>query len=250
MLDRVRIVLVRPAGPTNVGSAARAMMNMGLRDLVLVAPRCDHLSEQARAYATRAVDLLETASICASVEEALAGAHLTLATSAKGGFYRDKAALSAREAATLAQSTTASGSRVAIAFGPEDRGLVLAELLQFDRVLAIPANDEYPVLNLAAAVMVVAYELRLALSVAQPRAGARAAEPLADARRTAVLYEKLFDALEQIGFFQAQQSAEHLRFAIRHLLGRAAMTENEVDVLIGMANQIRGAARSGGDRRR
>ncbi len=242
MLDRVRIVLVRPAGPTNVGSAARAMMNMGLRDLVLVAPRCDHLSEPARAYATRAVGLLETASVCATVAEALAGAHLSLATSAKGGFYRDKATLSAREAAALAQNTTAAGNRVAIAFGPEDRGLVLAELLQFDRVVAIPANDEYPVLNLAAAVMVVAYELRLAMSAAQPRAG-RAAEPLADARRSAVLYEKLFDALERIGFFQAQQSPEHLRFAIRHLLGRAAMTENEVDVLIGMANQIRAAAR-------
>lgn len=238
MLDQVRIVLVRPMGPTNLGSVCRAMMNMGLHELVLVAPRCDPADPQAIAYSTRAVELLASARIVPTISAALADCALTIAASAKGGHYRRQAGVTPFEAAGIVQQNARSGARTAIAFGPEDRGLVVEELLLFDRVLMIPASAEYPVLNLAAAVMVVCYELFQAELRTRGEPPIRKVGELADARRKEVMFERLFEALEQIGFFRAQQDPNHLRYAIRHLLGRADLTENEADILLGLAQQM------------
>jgi len=239
MLDRIRIVLVRPIRAGNVGAVCRVMKNMGLSDLVLVAPRCDPLTEEARGFAARAKPMLEQVRIVPDIPEALAGCVLTLATSAKAGMYRRQAACTPRQAAELAAETAAQG-RIAVAFGPEDRGLVQHELLDFDRVIEIPADPAYPALNLAAAAAVICYEMRQA---ALARAGVspfpeQQAEPLATDERKRVLFERLFSALERLGFFRVQQNPDHLRFAIRRVFGRVRMTVNEVDVLIGMASQI------------
>ncbi len=212
------------------------MVNMGLRDLVLVAPQCDLRDEQAIGYAARARPLLEAARIAPDLPAALDGCIKTFATSGKGGLYRDAAAQTPWAAAAEIRSLAAAG-RVAIAFGPEDRGLLQRELLDFDRVIEIPADPEYPVLNLAAAVTVICYELRRTMLSEQPPA-ARPRGPLAEDERKRVMFERLFDSLERIGFFRYQQSPEHLRFAIRHLLGRSDLTANEADILIGMARQI------------
>jgi len=237
MLDRIRIILVRPIRSGNVGAVCRAMKNFGLSDLVLVAPECDYLDGQAEGFAARAKDRLAAARVVGSVAEALAECALTFATSAKAGLYRRQAGMTPREAGALIAAAPGD-ARIAVVFGPEDRGLFQAEILQFDRVIEIPADPEYPVLNLAAAATVICYELHAAARAAAPPA-AESAEPLADDRRKQVLFEKLFDALERIGFFDYQQSPEHLRFALRRVLGRAALTETETDVLIGMAQQIR-----------
>jgi TrmH family RNA methyltransferase len=238
--DCLRIVLVRPLRPGNVGAVCRAMSNLGLRELVLVAPQCRLDDPQAVGYAARARDRLAQARIVPDVPAALEGCVLTFATSAKGGLYRRSAALAPAEAAELAARTASIAGPVAIAFGPEDRGLVLSELLSFDRVIEIPADPDYPALNLAAAVVIVCYELRCAglrLSgrpLSPPSAGA---EPADDARKRA-MYERLFQGLERIGFFRGQQYPDHLKFALRHLLGRAELTVNETDILIGMGRQM------------
>ncbi|MFQ5807322.1 MAG: RNA methyltransferase [Phycisphaerae bacterium] len=239
MLDRIRIVLVRPMRPGNVGAVCRAMVNMGLSDLVLVSPACDLADEQAQGFAARAKPLLQRARIVDSTPAALAGCIATFAASAKGGMYRRQAAMTAAAAADLAVEAAAAGP-VAFAFGPEDRGLVMRELLHFDRVVEIPADPEYPVLNLAAAVTVLCYEVRQAWL----RAGGRPPwspreEPVAADERKRMLYAKLFDALDEIGFFDGQQNPEHLKYALRRVFGRANLTANEVDILIGMAQQIR-----------
>jgi len=238
MLERIRIVLVRPLRAGNVGAACRALANMGLRELVVIAPVCALDDEQALGFAARAKPLLAQARVVASLSAALEGCVLTFATSGKGGMYRRQAALPAREAAALAVQTAARGP-VAIAFGPEDRGLVLSELLAFDRVLEIPADPAYPALNLAAAVAIVCYELRQAwLRAAGQPPWPPTDEPPAPEQRKRVLYDRLFSALERIGFFGGQQRPEHLRFALRRVFGRANLTLNEADVLIGMARQI------------
>lgn len=238
MLSHVRVVLVRSIRSGNVGAIARAMLNMGLSDLVLVAPACDPLDEQALGFAARAKDLLRSARIVATLPEALADCVLAFATSSKGGLYRRQAGMSPAQAAELAVATAASG-RVAIAFGPEDRGLLESELLPFDRVIEIPANPQYRALNLAAAGVVVCYELRQAWLRADGATTGAPVEPLASGQRKEILFGKLFDALERIGFFRGQQSPEHLRLALRRILGRCALTVNEADILIGMARQIR-----------
>lgn len=243
MLAHVRIVLVRPSGATNVGSVARCMANMGLRELVLVAPECDFLGEQARAYAVRATGVLEDARVVHSIADALADCVRTYATTAKLGLYRRSAAVSVREAAreivAPARGAAGAASPIAVAFGPEDRGLLLEETLQFDRIVTIPTDDSYPALNLAAAATIFCYELHAA---ALEAAGAPAL-PLAirhDAatdQHKSAMFERLFEALDELGFFRSA-NPDHLRYALRHMLGRVDLSVNETDILIGVARQI------------
>ncbi len=238
MLDRVRIVMVHTSGATNIGSAARAMANMGLRDLVLVSPQCDPFSEPAVEYAAHGADVLQAARLAETIPAALTGCIRSYASSAKSGLYHRQALCSPADAACEAVETCVHG-RVAIAFGPERTGFTLPELLHFDALITIPAEESYPVLNVAAAVLIVCYELRRAfLARGAIRADASDGEPRADDVRKRVMFEKLTASLDRIGFFRGQQSPEHLRFALRRILGRVPLSVNETDILIGMAQQI------------
>jgi TrmH family RNA methyltransferase len=215
------------------------MVNMGLAELVLVSPECDLDDPQAQGFAARAKPLLKQARVVDSIAMALEGCVKTFAASGKGGMYRRQAGVTVTAGAEQALEAAATGP-VAIAFGPEDRGLIMRELLEFDRVIEIPANPAYPVLNLAAAVTVVCYELRQAWLRANGRLlAALNDEPLATDERKHSLYVKLFEALEEIGFFGGQQNPDHLKFALRRIFGRVDLTVNEVDILIGMTQQIR-----------
>lgn len=239
MLSRVRIVLLSPSGPANVGAVCRAMANMGLSDLVIVAPRCDIHDEAAAAYAAHAQPLLDAARIVEDIPAALAGCARTYVTSSRLGMYRRQAAIPPRDAAAEVIQQAIHGP-IALAFGREDYGVRTSELLHFDRVVTIPADESYPVLNLAAAVAVLCYELRqawLRAEEAAPLPMATDSGVATDDRRQ-VLFDKLFDALDRVGFFFGQ-NPDHLKYAFRHMLGRLDLTINEVDILIGMASQIR-----------
>jgi len=215
------------------------MANMGLSDLVLVSPECDLDDPQAQGFAARAKHMLKEARVVHSVAEALEGSVQTFAASGKGGMYRKQAGVTVSAGAEMALRAADRGV-VAIAFGPEDRGLVMRELLEFDHVIEIPAAPEYPTLNLAAAATVVCYELRQAgLRRETGSPAALCDEPLATDDRKRIMYEKLFTGLDLIGYFGGQQNPEHLKYALRRVFGRVEMTVNEADILIGMAQQIR-----------
>ncbi|MBU0640368.1 MAG: hypothetical protein KKB50_16005 [Planctomycetes bacterium] len=239
MLSRFRIVLVEPTGPANVGAVCRAMTNLGLSDLVLVAPRCDLNHEDAVGFATRGRPLLEAARIVDSIPAALSDCVASFATTSRLGLYRRQAAVTPMEAAHRAVEAAAGGV-VAFAFGRESWGFRTNELLHFDRVVTIPADADYPVLNLAAAVTIMCHELRQAALRAadEPLLPTALPRTVATDQKKQVMYEHLFDALDQLGFFSAQ-SPEKLRFALRHLFGRVDMSVNEADILTGMAQQIR-----------
>ena len=239
MLANIRIVLISPSGPANVGATCRAMANMGLVDLVIVTPRCNVRDEAAIAYATHGLPVLERARVVEDVASALTGCVRTYATSSKLGLYRRQAAITPAKAAPEAVRLTASGP-VAFAFGREDYGLQTRELLHFDRIVTIPADEVYPVLNLAASVAVVSYELRKAWleAAGQPQLPMAIDPGVATDEQKQLLFEKLFDALERVGFLYGR-NPDHLKYALRHLLGRADLGVNEADVLIGMARQIR-----------
>ncbi len=239
MLSQIRIVLVSPSGPANIGAVCRAMANMGLSELVIVAPRCEPKCETAVGFAAHATSVLDAARIVPELPAALAGCVRTYATTSKLGLYRRQAALTPDAAAAEAIRETTQGP-VAIAFGREDYGLQTRELLHFDRIITIPADEQYPVLNLAAAVAIVAYELHTAwLSAAgrPPLPMAIDPGPATDEQKQ-VLFARLFDALDAVGFFFGQ-SPDHLKYALRHMLGRIDLSVNEADILIGMARQIR-----------
>ncbi|OCQ96352.1 RNA methyltransferase [Oscillatoriales cyanobacterium USR001] len=153
VLDRIRIILVEPAGPLNIGSVARVMKNMGLQQLFLVNPQCDYLEEDARKMAVHAIDVLASAKIVSTLPEALEGCQRAIATT---GLYRSLPTALENPKSALPWLLECPS---ALIFGREDTGLTNAELSYAQRLIRIPTNDVYPSLNLAQAVAICCYEL-------------------------------------------------------------------------------------------
>ncbi len=230
-LDGVRIVLVRPRGPANVGAVARAMKNMGLHRLTLVqpAPRC---LARAGLTAVHARDVLTAAQVVDSLGEAVADCHLVVGTTCRGGPYR--AAADVPEALAPLILARAAGGAAALVFGPEDRGLTNEDLKHCQHLIAIDSSADYASLNLAQAVLLCCYELRRATPLVT---AVRAAAVPATAETTELLYERLRAALLRIGFLNPQ-NPDHIMLALRRLLGRAGLDDSEVRLLLGLARQI------------
>lgn len=245
LLERFAVVLFKPAAAGNIGAAARALKNMGMVDLRLVAPQSFD-PKAAAAMAVHARDLLEGATTFPTLAQALADRTLTVGATCRPGAYRS-AARPLREAATnLAGS--ASCERVAIIFGPEDTGLTNRELKACQQLITIPASAGYCSLNLAQAVMLVAYELMMAAAgAAQSGAAAPATRP-APARAPAgavdAMLERMARALIAIGFLPAD-NPDHIMLALRAVLGRSGLSPRELAVLSGIASQIRWFAEGG-----
>ncbi|WP_316792051.1 RNA methyltransferase [Thermoleptolyngbya oregonensis] len=174
-LEQIRIVLVEPAGPLNVGAIARVMKNFGLRQLVLVNPQCDPLSAEARLLAVHAADVLEAAHPVATLSEALTGCQRAVATTG-----RDRTTLpirleSPQDCLPWLRSPLADGTlpAAALIFGREDSGLTNAELNLAQRFVQIPTSEAYASMNLAQAVAVCCYELAAGQQSAarRPQAG-------------------------------------------------------------------------------
>jgi tRNA/rRNA methyltransferase len=233
VLGNFAFVLVRPLQAGNVGSTARAIKNMGLGDLRLVAPRTGAVGRAAATMAVHAGDVLRNARRYDSLGAALADRTLAVGTTCRPGLYRS-GVVGVREAA-VQLITEAAANRVAIIFGPEDTGLVNLELKLCQRLITIPTAPEYPSLNLAQAVMLVAYELMMAAGAAREMP---MAEPHAPAVAVDAMLERLSEALVSIGFLPAD-NPEHIMFALRAILGRAGIGLRELDILSGIARQIR-----------
>ena len=226
-LSRIRIVLSRPSHPGNVGAAARAMKTMGITRLVLVRPK-RFPDPEARAMASGALDILQSARVCAELDEALAGATFSVALSARPREL-SHAPLEARAAAQEAVDFARRGD-VAIVFGNETVGLTNAEVLRCSRLARIPANEEYASLNLAQAVQVMAYELRMAaLGPAVPLPKADLA-PHEDLER---LYAQVERSLYASGFLHPRYPRK-LMDRLRRLFARAGLEKVEVNILRGM----------------
>lgn len=241
---RVRMVLVGTQHPGNIGSAARALKTMGLSRLVLVAP--EHFPHvEADALAAGARDLLETAHVANDPAAAVADCRLVLGCTA-----RDRRialpVLSPREAAARVAATVRDGGEVALLFGRERTGLDNAELQLCHAAVHIPANPGYGSLNLAAAVQVLAYELRLAL-LATPVADEAAAqdgegEPPAPHVQLEGLFAQLAETLDAIDFHKGRAPESALR-KLRRLFLRAGLNEREVRLLRGVLADAQRMAR-------
>lgn len=155
--DRIRIVLVRPQGARNIGSVARAMVNFGLSDLVLVSPQADPLGIDARAMARSAQEVLESARVVDSLVEAVAGCLWVCGATARVGERRRPEFTSRDVGSQVLRNLPA-----ALVFGPEDTGLPGEDLDRCHAILTIPTSAKLPSLNLAQAVGVVAYEIWMA----------------------------------------------------------------------------------------
>jgi len=244
-LQNITIVLVRPQYAGNIGSACRAMKNMGLSKLILVAPEQDPLSPEGKMMATSAKDILRGARIFPSLEEALQGFRWIAGTSARKGRNRGPF-ISPREVCPEI-IRHARSIPVAILFGPEDRGLTNEELAPCQALIAIPTHPGLSSLNLAQAVLLLAYELHLAgLPEMGNEKGVRRGKadslsgilpPLAEFQKVEGMYAHLEELLLRIGFLDPK-NPKRIMHTLRRIFGRAHLCDRDVAILRGIFRQL------------
>lgn len=238
MSDHIRIVLVNTTHPGNIGGVARAMKNMGVSDLCLVEPKSfPHPDADARA--SGATDILEKARVVSTLDEALADCGLIFGTSARER-HIPWPLVNPRELAAIATPLEGK-ARVAILFGREDRGLTNEELQRCHHHVHIPAVEGFSSLNIAAAVQVITYELRMAQvadqQAARPQWGTDWDIELAEQRELELMFEHLERTLVEIEFLDPNNPRQ-LMPRLRRLLQRAVPDKVEVNVLRGILTAI------------
>lgn len=235
--DNIRIVLVSTNTPGNIGGVARAMKNMGLGRLYLVDPR-EYPHPEAEWRAASAVDVLEQAVVTATLDEAIADCQFIVGTSARGRRI-PWPLLDARQCAV--RMAEASGrDQVAVLFGREDRGLTNEELQLCNLHLNIPTSEAYSSLNLAMAVQVVCYELRMLYSEAQGALPSRDDEEWDAPFTTRENMERFFEHLEQTLVdieFLNPAAPRQLMARLRRLYSRVRLDEMELNILRGILTE-------------
>lgn len=232
--ERIRIVLIGTTHSGNVGATARAMKTMGLGGLWLVDPHCK-IDRQAVARASGATGVLDGARQCATLDEALVGCRLVLGTTARPRSL-DWPALEARSAAGELV-TEASRGDVALIFGTERTGLSNGDLDRCHYRVTIPANPDYSSLNLAAAVQVLCYEIRLELNDSGAGQSQMEEAPPASADEMAHFYDHLESVLLASEFLDPE-NPRHLMRRLRRLFNRARPDRNEMNILRGVLTSL------------
>lgn len=247
--NNIRIVLVNTSHPGNIGATARAMKNMGLRDLHLVAPH-DFPSGVAIGRAVSATDILDNAVVTERLEDSIADCGIVIGASARARSI-PWPLLSPPECAQQVADSSAN-NKVALVFGREDSGLTNEELQLCHFHVNIPADDEYSSLNLAAAVMVISYEVRMALLARQetphrPRKTGGGADASVDEddwdvpRATAGQLENFYQHFEQVMVdlnFHDRENPRLLMMRMRRLFGRIIPDQMEISILRGFLAHV------------
>lgn len=261
LLDHIYIVMVNTTLPANIGAAARAMKTMGLSKLVLVAPKT-YPSDDAIALAAGASDVLDQAMVVDTLEDAIADCELVFGTSARSRTI-PWPLLEVRAATGIAVEQVAQHQhKIAIVFGREDRGLTNEELALANYHLTIPVNPDYGVLNVAAAIQLVCYELRMhalaQISINDEVSSANANnapqmpintnlsmdwdEPLVTHAQMQQFYPHMESMLGDIDFIDPQ-NPRLLPLRIKRLFGRIQLDRVEYNLLRGIFGRVQALAR-------
>lgn len=230
-------VLVRPQMGENIGAAARAMWNFGLDRMGIIAPRDGWPNQAAVALASGAGRLLDNAELAPDLPTALADSDFTLATTARP---RDltKPVYSPQAAMELAATKIASGQRVRVLFGPERAGLENEDIARANAIISVPVNPDFPSLNLAQCVLLVAYEWRRATENVEPRSDAMAGTQWASGAEVEHLASHYQDRLEEMGFFYPEHKVASMKVNLRNMWSRMPLTRADVQMLHGMLRQL------------
>lgn len=236
MLKRVIVVLDEPQDPVNIGAVVRTMKNMGLGRLHLARPG-GFEPYRIQAVAHTGADIIESARVFERLDDALAGTRLVVGTTARGRRVR-RNYLRPREAAAEVVGAVRSGEEVALLFGREDRGLSNDELDLCSRIVVIPTDPRHSSLNLAQAVLVLAYEIFLAAGAAPPFKKPRRASARASRDELKSLVGEVEASLHAIDFFKAHKVTPILR-TVREVAARADLDEREAALFKAMAYEVR-----------
>lgn len=238
MLSQIKIVMVQTTLPANIGSALRAMKTMGLSQLVLVAPK--HFPHpDIDALSAGASDLIAQIQVVETLADAIADCQTVFATSARQR-HLPWTLLDARQASHFAISAVQHQQNVAIVFGREDRGLTNEELALATHHLTIPVNEEYGVLNVAQAIQVVCYELRMAILQPSVQAIPQVEywdEPLVNQQQMQQFYTHFEQVLHDLDLFDPQ-NPRLLPLRLRRLFGRIQLDTVEYHLLRAMLARV------------
>ncbi len=229
-------VMVEPQLGENIGAAARAMLNFGLKDLIIVNPRDGWPNEKATAMASGAAFILEEARIVQTTAEAVGDCNAIFAMTARPRECL-LPAYAPREAAMLMKSKIAAGERCAVMLGPERTGLSNEDIASATAIVSIAVNPAFASLNVAQAAVVMAYEWALAAGFAPPPADLDAA-PRASLADFDGLMAQLFDSLDAARYFYPPERRDMLERKIRTAFARADLTEGEVRTLRGVIKAL------------
>lgn len=227
-LDDIRIVLIEPAHPGNIGAVARAMKTMGLTHLVLVRPR-RFPCEEADRRAMGSADILERARVVDELDRAIGDCRLVIGGSARARKF-PHSLLDARQCAARLIEETSAGEPAALVFGPERSGLANQDLDRCSYQVLIPTSEAFSSLNLASAVQLVCYEILLASRQPLERDAAQPAEPASSQQELEYFYEHLERALDSRGYLDGDMR-EATMMKMRRLFGRARPSAGELKML-------------------
>jgi tRNA/rRNA methyltransferase len=231
------IILVSPQLGENVGATARAMLNFGLTDLRLVAPQCGWPNARALQAASGATAVLNRLSVFDRVEDAASDLRRLYATTARP---RDlpKPVITAAQAAREARTALQKGEGIGILFGPERTGLSNADLIYADAVVSIPVNPDFFSLNLAQAVLLVAYEWFRSGADIPERRQIEPAGPPASKGELDQLLEHLIAELDAVDFFRTADRRASMSRALRLIFARAGLRQPDVHLLRGVIKEL------------
>ncbi|NEO28823.1 MAG: RNA methyltransferase [Kamptonema sp. SIO4C4] len=230
--NKIRIILVEPAGALNVGSVARILKNMELSRLVLVNPQCEIRGQEARQMAVHGIDVLESAQVVETLPEALQGCQKAIATTGR----TRHPTIPLEPPKQVLPWLLADQQEAALIFGREDSGLTNEELNYAQRCLTIPANPEYASLNLAQAVAVCAYELYQLSSPSSPPPPPED-KPLATLDELEGYFQHLETLLLKVGYLYPHTAPARME-KFRRLYKRTELTSEEVAMLRGILRQV------------
>ncbi len=235
-LESIRIVLAETFHPGNIGAAARAMKTMGLENLVLVNPS-EFPHSEATSRAAGASDLLENVRIETSLKAALSDCQQVFATSARKQHAFGRPQQSCEEAVEWVKNH--SEIKIAIVFGPERTGLSAEDIQLCDRLLYIPGNPQYDVLNMAAAVQIVCYELHRQISSKSSAKLPQSIEieELANKSEIEGFYEQLETLLKERGYIRDSQPTDTMK-KLSHMFNKTQMTSAEVSMMRGVIKAL------------
>ena len=229
-LKNVAIVLHRTRHPENIGAAARAIRNMGIGQLVIVDPQNCDLTKICRLATHAALDVVEQMEVCDTLEEALADFNFVIGTTARLGGQRKVVSSPSKLGPKL--FSISQENRIAILFGPEDRGLTNVDIRFCDILVNIP-TAEFSSLNLAQAVMIICYEL-YSFSCGKP---GEFAPRLANRYELEAMYAQLKDVLIRVSFINPD-NPDYFMNNLRHFFSRLQLRAKEVRIVRGICRQI------------
>jgi len=230
-LDPV-IVLVRPQLGQNIGKAARAMLNFGLTELRLVSPRDGWPNPDAGPAASGADVVLDRATVFSTTAEAIADCALVYASTVR----RRDLVLPVVDPQAMAEGISASAGRTGILFGPERSGLETEDVALANAIVTVPINPEFGSLNLAQAVILLAYEWSRGQSLAQPPA--KEPEPPAAHAELEGLIGQLDGALDAKGYFHPPERIQATRNTLRTILTKPGWSSREIQALRGVVRAL------------